>query len=66
MRVSVELEAYGNTMTELMSDANKQWQEFLGDDDASLPHDTEISVERHAEHEYKGTIYARLKVETNA
>lgn len=65
MRVAIEIEAYGETMADLIRNATEQWQAFIDDDSAELPHDTEISVERHAEHEYKGVAYVRRKIESN-
>ena len=65
MRLSVEFEAYGQTMDKIISDANRQWKEFTNDDNAVLPHDTEIHVEQHATTDFKGIVHARIKVETN-
>jgi hypothetical protein len=65
MRIAVELEAFGETMSDVIADATKQWKEFIEDSDAVLPHDTEISVQRHAADGYRGAVFARVKVETN-
>ena len=65
MRVTIELEVFGPTMDDIVADATKQWQEFINDHSAVLPHDTEISVERHAGMEYKGVVYVRRKIENN-
>lgn len=65
MRVAIELEAYGATMDSIVADATKQWREFIKDPEASLPHDTEISVQQHATHEYKGVVFARVRIESN-
>lgn len=65
MRIAVELEAYGSTMDDIVADANKQWQAFTKNPEARLPHDTEISVQRHSSQDYRGTIFARVKVESN-
>lgn len=65
MRIAVEIEAYGETMADIIQDATEQWQSFIADESATLPHDTEIAVERHSEHEYKAVVYVRRKVENN-
>lgn len=65
MRLSVEFEAYGRTIDAIMLDATKQWKELTNDDEAVLPHDTEIHIEQHATTDFKGTVHTRIKVETN-
>lgn len=65
MRISVEFEAHGSTVNEIIEDASRQWREFMTDDRAVLPHDTEINVTPHDATDYRGTVFARIKVETN-
>jgi hypothetical protein len=65
MRIAVELEAYGATMSAIVADATRHWRDFTGNPEATLPHDTEISVQQHATHEYKGIVFARVRIETN-
>lgn len=65
MRLSVEFEAYGQTMDKIISDANRQWKEFTDNSDEVLPHDAEIHVEQHSTTDFKGTVHVRMKVETN-
>jgi hypothetical protein len=65
MRIAVELEAFGETMSDVIADATKQWQLFMKDTEAVLPHDTEVSVQPHTADSYRGTVFARVRVETN-
>lgn len=63
MRMSVEFESFGRTMSEMIENATTQWKEFVENDDATLPNDAEIHVESHTNDEYKGVVFARIKVE---
>jgi len=65
MRTALEIEAHGATMNAIVADAPKHCQHCTGNPKAVLPHDTEISVQQHATHEYKGTVFARVRIETN-
>lgn len=65
MKVSVKFEVLGSTLDELRRNAAACWKEFNKNDDAELPHDTEMQVEPHAASDYKATVYARTKIEDN-
>lgn len=63
MRVSIELEAFGSTLSQIMSDASAQWRTFIEDPDTELPQDTELHIERHAANDYAAKVFIRMKVE---
>lgn len=59
---SVAIVVYGKDFDTLKERAAEQWREFVGDQSASLPHDTEFRVEEHSEKEYKATVMMRLRI----
>lgn len=59
---SVAIVVYGKDFDTLKEQATRQWREFVKDEGASLPHDTEFRVEEHSEKEYKATVMMRLRV----
>lgn len=59
---SVSMTVYGSDFDALKKQAVKQWREFVGDSEASLPHDSEFKVEEHSEKEYKATVTVRLRI----
>lgn len=65
MRASVEFEVFGSTLDEIQENATRSWKEFMEDDEAVLPHDTEIHVEPSTANDYKATVYVRVKVEND-
>ena len=63
MRVSIELEAFGSTLSQIMNDASAQWRAFTEDPDTELPQDTELHIECHAANDYAAKVFIRMKVE---
>jgi hypothetical protein len=62
MRISIEFEVFGKTITEIVNEATKSWKEFYEvDDDRALPSDTEFHIEQHSAEEYKATVFMRVK-----
>lgn len=69
MRVLVEFEVHGDTIDEVIENAEAVWKELRGKD-SKLPNDTEFSMVPNApgigaQSTYKSTVFARVKVENN-
>lgn len=58
---TVTILVYGDNFDAIRRKAAEQWREFVGDQGADLPHDTEFRVEEHSEKEYKATVMMRLR-----
>lgn len=65
MRISVELAVSGSTVADLMTDATHKWREFIGDEKAELPYDTEIDVKTEKGDGFSGTVHIRYKTESH-
>jgi hypothetical protein len=63
MRQFIEYKVYGKTMAEIGQNAEKEWRELTGDENAELPRDTEIHVTPHTADEYVGNVQIRARVE---
>ncbi len=66
MRANIEFEVFGPTVDILIFEAKKSWRELTNNQDAELPHDTEINVAPHTASDYKATVFIRMKVEKDA
>ena len=65
MRSTVELYVTGSTLSDIMKDAKKRWQEFCGDENATLPTDSELQIKNKLDDgkTLTGVITIRTKVE---
>jgi hypothetical protein len=62
MRSTVELYVAGSTLSEIMKDAKKRWQDFCGDENAVLPADSELQIKD--KHEDKGLLTGIITIRT--
>lgn len=65
MRSTVEFFITGSTLTEIMDGAKQRWQDFCGDENATLPLDSELQIKdkRDDGNILTGIITIRTKVE---
>ena len=65
MRSTVEFFITGSTLTEIMEGAKQRWRDFCGDENATLPVDSELQIKdkRDDGTVLTGIITIRTKVE---
>ena len=65
MRSTVEFYITGSTLSEIMDCAKQRWQDFCGDENATLPVDSELQIKdkRDEGNVLTGIITIRTKVE---
>jgi len=65
MRSTVEFYITGSTLAEIMEGARKRWQDFCGDENATLPTDAELQVKDKLDdgRVLTGIITIRTKIE---
>ena len=65
MRSTVEFFITGSTLTEIMESAKQRWQDFCGDENATLPMDSELQIKDKLDNGriLTGIITIRTKVE---
>jgi len=65
MRSTVEFYITGSTLSEIMEGAKQRWQDFCGDESATLPTDSELQIKDKLDdgNILTGIITIRTKVE---
>jgi hypothetical protein len=65
MRSTVEFYITGSTLSEIMEGAKQRWQDFCGDESATLPTDSELQIKNKLDDGkiLTGIITIRTKVE---
>ena len=61
MRITVEFEVTGDTLSDIVDAANETWKEFT-EEDQNLSTDTEMFVEPNQSTNYKAVVITRMKV----
>ena len=65
MRSTVEFYITGSTLSEIMEGAKQRWQDFCGDESATLPTDSELQIKDKLDdgNILTGIITIRTKIE---
>lgn len=64
MRTTVILKGFGSTLNEIVKSLETSWKEFVEDENADLPRDSEVHIMRSEDSEiFDATCTIRTKVE---
>jgi hypothetical protein len=65
MRVNVTLVTHGHDLKSITESRLEEWRELVGNDEAPLPTDSELQIQRGMDAElYTATYTARIKIDT--
>jgi hypothetical protein len=65
MRVNVTIVAHGHNLKSITESLLEEWRELVSNDEAPLPTDSELQIQRDMDAElYTATYTARIKIDT--